>query len=37
VIGSGRTGHGDVLVTTVEVTGLNTIVDGKIYRIVPGA
>lgn len=37
VIGSGRTGHGDILVTTVETTGLNTIVDGKIYRIVPGA
>jgi glucose/arabinose dehydrogenase len=37
VIGSGYTGHGDILVTTVVVDNFNTIEDGKIYRIVPGA
>lgn len=37
IIGSGYTGHGDVLVTTVVVNNFQQIEDGKIYRIVPGA
>jgi glucose/arabinose dehydrogenase len=36
VIGSGATGHGDILVTTVVTNDFNQITDGKIYRIVPG-
>jgi glucose/arabinose dehydrogenase len=35
VIGSGSTGHGDVLVTTVVVNNFQQIEDGKVYRIVP--
>jgi len=35
VIGSGSTGYGDVLVTTVVTDDFNTILDGKVYRIVP--
>jgi glucose/arabinose dehydrogenase len=35
VIGSGRTQHGDVLVTTVIVNEFNQIQDGKVHRIVP--
>ena len=37
IIGSGYNGYGDVIINTVVVTGLNTLVDGKIYRVVPGA
>ena len=37
IIGSGYTGYGDVIINTVVVDGLNTLKDGKIYRIVPGA
>ena len=36
VLGSGSNGYGDVFITTVVTTGLNTLVDGKVYRIVPG-
>lgn len=35
LVGSGRTGHGDVLLTTVVLNNLKQIVDGKIYRVVP--
>ena len=35
-IGTGTTGHGDVLVTTVVTDDFNQITDGKIYRIAPG-
>jgi glucose/arabinose dehydrogenase len=35
IIGSGRNGYGDVYINTVVVTGLNTLQDGKVYRIVP--
>ena len=35
VIGSGHNGYGDLFVNTVVVTGLNTLKDGKVYRIVP--
>lgn len=37
VIGSGSTAHGDVLLTTVITNDFNQIVDGKVYRLVPGA
>ena len=35
VIGSGHNDIGDVFVTTVVVDGLNTLLDGKVYRIGP--
>ena len=35
IIGSGYTGYGDVIINTVVVDGLGTLLDGKIYRIVP--
>ncbi len=35
VIGSGSTGHGDVLVTTVVTDDFGTLLDGKVYRIAP--
>lgn len=35
VIGSGSTGYGDVLVTTVVTDDFGTLLDGKVYRIVP--
>lgn len=35
VIGSGSTGHGDVLVLTVVTDDFNTVLDGKLYRITP--
>ena len=35
VIGSGYNGHGDVLINTVVVNGLNQLQDGKVYRLVP--
>jgi hypothetical protein len=35
ILGSGRNGYGDVFITTVVTTGLNTLKDGKVYRIVP--
>jgi glucose/arabinose dehydrogenase len=37
IIGSGYNGYGDVIINTVVVNGLNQLMDGKIYRIVPGA
>jgi len=35
VVGSGHNHIGDVFVTTVVVDALNTLQDGKVYRIVP--
>jgi hypothetical protein len=35
VIGSGHNGYGDRFITIVVVTGFNTLVDGKVDRIVP--
>ena len=37
IIGSGYTGYGDVIINTVVLDGFKTLVDGKIYRVVPGA
>ena len=37
ILGSGYNGHGDVIINTVVADGLGTLLDGKIYRIVPGA
>ena len=35
IIGSGQNGHGDVFINTVVVNGINTLIDGKVYRVVP--
>ncbi len=35
ILGSGYNGHGDVIINTVVVNGLNKITDGKLYRVVP--
>jgi glucose/arabinose dehydrogenase len=36
VLGMGTNAWGDVFVGTVETTGFGEIVDGKVYRLVPG-
>ena len=36
ILGTGHNAYGDIFVTTVVVDALNVLLDGKVYRVVPG-